>query len=158
MRIIIFYASLAEFFTSWCTMVANNDIFTFVCGVITVIGFVITIYISVKTKSIHKRIHQYKSAQIFNKRRKQYISTLKGYQNAIFADDVDIHNNKMNLLNDINIIGEAFDDILPFKHKILLWRLRRELEREKIISKNKVCNLISKIIAFLSKEKENNNE
>jgi len=40
----------------WYDKIATNNFFTFICGLITILGFLITIYISLKTKSINKKI------------------------------------------------------------------------------------------------------
>ena len=139
---------------SWCEGLARSNIFTMLCGIATLIGFFITIYISLKTKSINQRLCIYKRVQEFNKKRKRYISTLEGYQKSLADDGTDIYKIKINILNDINIINESFGVILKMNQRIVVWRLKRELEKPKSIDTNHVCNLLSRIRAYMSNVKE----
>ncbi len=41
----------AENIENWCGWLAKNNVFTVLCGITTLVGFFITVYISVKTKS-----------------------------------------------------------------------------------------------------------
>lgn len=136
----------------WCTNVAKNDFFTFICGMITIIGFLMTVYISVKTKSIHKRIIEYKQIEKYNENRISYIKSLKGYQTALI-DGGNIRKVKLNILNDINIVRENYRNMFGIVQRIAIWRLTKELEKDKPI-KEKVCNGLSKVIAVISVEKE----
>lgn len=150
--------SLIENIFRWCVKVIESDLFTVICGIITVIGFLMTVYISIKTKSIHKRIAEYKVVSSFNKNRKKYQKTFEGYQNAISQDDVDIYKTKINMLNDVNTVREAYSKIWSWRQKLLLLCLKKELEKKEGINVNKICNWMSKLIAVLSVEMEENYE
>lgn len=138
----------------WCTKIARSDGFTFICGVVTIIGFLLTVYISIKTKNIHRKITEYKKTEQFNKDRRKNLKTIMGYQKALIQDNADIYKVRINILNDINIIGEIYSDIFKFPQKWLFWCLKRELKKSEKIDVNKVCNKMSELIAKLSVEKE----
>ena len=144
----------AENIENWCNWLANNNIFTVLCGITTLVGFFITVYISFKTKTINQRLGIYKKTQEFNKKRKTYISTLEGYQRSLTEDEIDIYKVKINILNDVNIIKESFGTILKINQKIVVWRLKKELEKSQSININRVCNLLSQIRAYMSNFKE----
>lgn len=139
---------------NWCEWLAESDIFTALCGITTLVGFFITVYISLKTKSINQRLGIYKRTQEFNKKRKTYVSTLEGYQKSLSEDEIDIYKIKLNILNDINIIKESFGTIMKVNQRIAVWRLKKELEKSKSININRVCNLLSQIRAYMSNVKE----
>ncbi len=139
---------------NWCEWLAKNDTFTVLCGVTTLLGFFITVYISFKTKSINQRLDIYKKTKEFNRKRKPYISTLEGYQRSLAEDKTDIYKVRINILNDINIINESFGTIFKINQKFVVWRLKRELEKSKSININRVCNLLSRIRAYMSNVKE----
>jgi len=138
----------------WCTKIARSDGFTFICGVVTIISFLITVYISIKTKKIHKKITEYKKTELFNKDRRKYSKTIMGYQKALMQDNADIYKVRINILNDINTIGETYAGIFNFRQKWLLRCLKKELKKSEKIDVNKVCNEMSELIAKLSVEKE----
>lgn len=144
----------AENIENWCGWLAKNNVFTVLCGITTLIGFFLTVYISLKTKSINQRLGIYKRTQEFNKKRKTYISTLEGYQKSLTEDEIDIYKVKINILNDINIIKESFGTIMKVNQRIAVWRLKKELEKSKSININRVCNLLSQIRAYMSNVKE----
>ena len=104
-----------------CEWLAKNDTFTVLCGITTLLGFFITVYISFKTKSINQRLGIYKKTQEFNKKRKEYAATLEGYQRSLIEDKTDIYKVKINILNDVNIINESFGTIFKFNQKIVVW-------------------------------------
>lgn len=139
---------------NWCEWLVKSDIFTALCGITTLIGFFLTVYITLKTKSINQRLGIYKRTQEFNKKRKTYISTLEGYQKSLAEDEIDIYKVKINILNDINIIKESFGTIMKVNQRIAVWRLKKELEKSKSININRVCNLLSQIRAYMSNVKE----
>lgn len=91
-----------------------------------------------------------KKTKEFNRKRKPYISTLEGYQRSLAEDKTDIYKVKINILNDINIINESFGTIFKINQKFVVWRLKRELEKSKSININRVCNLLSRIRAYMS--------
>ncbi len=138
----------------WCEWLAKNDTFTVLCGITTLLGFFITVYISFKTKSINQRLGIYKKTQEFNKKRKEYAATLEGYQRSLIEDKTDIYKVKINILNDVNIINESFGTIFKFNQKIVVWCLKKELEKSKSININHVCNLLSQIRAYMTNVKE----
>ncbi|MCM1263614.1 MAG: hypothetical protein NC313_12950 [Butyrivibrio sp.] len=139
---------------NWCEWLAKSDIFTALCSIVTLVGFLITIYISLKTKSINQRLEVYKRTKEFNTKRKKYILTLEGYQKSLTEDGIDIYKIKINILNDINIINESFRTIMKVNQRIVVCRLKKELEKSKSINTNRVCNLLSQIRAYMSNVKE----
>lgn len=144
----------AENIENWCGWLAKNNVFTVLCGITTLVGFFITVYISVKTKSINQRLGIYKKTKEFNRKRKSYISTLEGYQKSLMEDKTNIYKIKINILNDINVINETFGIILKVNQKVVVWLLKKELEKSKSINTNYICNLLSKIRAYMSNVKE----
>ncbi len=104
---------------------AKNNVFTVLCGITTLVGFFITVYISVKTKSINQRLGIYKKTKEFNRKRKSYISTLEGYQRSLMEDKTNIYKININILNDINVINETFGIILKVNQKVVVWLLKK---------------------------------
>lgn len=153
MTIIFILVTEIEFYNI-CSYIANNDIIIAFCSITSLIGFAMTIYVSLKTKSIDKKIIELNLAKDFNKRRKNHIVSLKSYQTSLLEDKVDINIIRANILNDINIIYESYKSILKLYQRVTIIILIKRLEKEKITDVNSLCNLISKVIAYMSNNKE----
>lgn len=142
-------------FMDICKFFASNDVIIAICSITSLIGFAMTIYVSIKTKSIDRRIEELNSTKYFNRSRKSYITSLKTYQTSLVEDNIDINKIKMDILNDVNVIIESYQLILNYKQRRTITRLRRKLQKKNIKDKNRICNLLSEIIAYLSNKKEN---
>ncbi len=114
-----------------CELIASNNVITAICNITSLIGFGMTIYVSLKTKSIDKRIQEFKSTKDFNRKRTQHINSLKTYQTSLIEDNVDIYKIRTNMLNDINVIYESYRYIFKFSQKVIIYRVRKQLEKRK---------------------------
>ena len=57
------------------------------CGIITILGFVLTIFVLLKAKSINRKIEEYKIIKEYNKRRERLRLSLLDYRNAILLNE-----------------------------------------------------------------------
>ena len=73
-----------------------------VCSFITIISFLISIYISIKTKNIDSRIKELKAGTEFNNSREKLVNDLITYQTAI-KNISSYKKLRLNLLNDLNV-------------------------------------------------------
>lgn len=142
-------------FIKLCEIFATNHIIIALCSLTSLISFAMTIYVTLKTKSIDKRMLELKSTKDFNRKRNKHISSLETYQTSINEDEVDIYKIRTNILNDVNIIYESYNYILKSSQKKTFHKLIKQLEKKEKIDEILVSNLLSKIIAYMSNSKEN---
>ncbi len=128
--------------------------FTALCGIITILGFVITIFVFFRTRSIDKKVEAYKAIKEYNKRRESLRTSLLDYRNAIILDDVEIIKIKSNILDDLNVLYENYKITYKFWQKIKIKRLIWHLEKKKDHNRNWICNQLSKTSGYLYLKKE----
>ena len=124
-----------------------------VCSFITIISFLISIYISIKTKNIDSRIKELKAGTEFNNSREKLVNDLITYQTAI-KNISSYKKLRLNLLNDLNTFYYASQYALIVKERKAFNKLIREVEKTEKFNINKIHNTLSRIIGFLNLKKE----
>lgn len=137
-----------------CEWFATNKIILGLCSITSLVGFVITISVSIKTKSIDKRLKEIRDIESFNKKRKKHATTIQTYQTSLYVDKTDIYKIKIDILNDLNIIYNTHKDIFSLWQKSVFWRTIKHLEKDKNINIEFICKMMSKLVAYMSINKE----
>ncbi len=128
--------------------------FTALCGIITIIGFIITIVVFFRTKSIERKLEEYKVIKEYNKIRGKLRRSFLEYRDAIQEDNAEIYKIKSNILDDLNAFNENYRITCKLRQKANIRLLIRHLQRSKRHNKNWICNQLSKISSYLYLEKE----
>lgn len=128
--------------------------FTSICGLATICSFILTIYVSLKTKLINKRIQALRDGKNYNESKNSMKESLVTYQKLLRDDTINIISIKDNVLNDINASYIVFNNILDWREKRTYRQLIKELNKSQDLDLNLICNLISKIYAYLESDKE----
>lgn len=124
-----------------------------ICGLASVIGLLITISVSIKTKSINERIKEIAFVNKYNKERKPINDSLKGYQQSFRDKDVDVRIIRVDALNDLNQLSK-YSCLFTRKQNKEIRKLIAMLEDENSIRREEACNILSKLISFTSEKKE----
>jgi hypothetical protein len=132
-----------------------NDYLVFFGYIISFLGFILTIYVMIKTKNIDKRLADYKLVEQFNIEREMYIKTFRAFKTSLTDDNADIYKIKYDIYEETEKFKSHYHSIIGKLDKINIFYLCRTLKKEKNIKTNDVCNYLTKLLALLSNKKEN---
>ena len=147
----LFILKLINDFFCW---LGNNLFIIGVSSVVTIIGFFITLSISIKTKGISKKIAEFRTTKEYNIHRLKFKESLLAFREAIIKDDVDIRKIKGNILDELNAIRENFIVEFDIKQRIVIRVLIIHIERKDKHNKNFICNQLSRIASYFNMNKE----
>ena len=136
-------------------VLANNATVLGVCSAITIIGFLVTIYISIKTKNIGRRINEIKTTYNYNNRREGFRKSFIEFRNVIVSEDAEITKIKGDILDELNALNENYRSEFKIVHRIRIYFLIVHLEKSARHNSNYICNELSKICGYLFQKKEN---
>lgn len=130
----------------------TNNCIIGICSICTLLGFFMTIYVTVKSKKIHESLHEYKKIIQYNKETKKIVTACRNYQKSLMEDDVKLRKVRVDILNDLLVAKKKFDDILT-RHE------RKELSNAiKVVKVSQnieyICANLSSVIAIFSLERE----
>lgn len=124
------------------------------CSIVTLVGFLITIYVFLKTKSIDSALKNYKRIEKFNKEGCKYKRNFKNHQKSLINDNVPIRKLKIDILNDLRVSEIKFETVFNRKEKKCFKEIITNIEKEDQNDSEYIANELSKIIAIFSTEKE----
>ncbi len=124
-----------------------------ICSLITIGSFIVSIFISIRTKKIDDKIKELKAGKEYNKNRKKMASSLTTYQDAI-NQDKSYDKIRLNILNDLNVFYHVSLNTLSKKERSTFNKLIKEVEKDKNYDIHTICNLLSRIIGYLNYNKE----
>lgn len=136
-------------------VLANDTMILGICNAIAIIGFIFTVFISIRTKRINHRINEIRKTYGYNLRRSQFRESLTEFRNVIINDDADITKIKSNILDELNALNENYRSEFKLDQRIRIYLLIIHLEKSTKHDTNYICNELSKINGYLFLEKEN---
>jgi len=147
---------LLQYIDKFLNFLGSNIRIIGICSAITIIGFIVTIFIFFKTKSIDKRIKGYKIKKKYNKKRIDFHNTLLQYREVIEKDNADLNKIKSGILDELNVLVVNFHTEFSFIQNLQLKLLIIHLEKKDKHNRNCICNKLSKIASYLEEKKEEN--
>ncbi|MDU6307306.1 MAG: hypothetical protein E6579_11650 [Clostridium sp.] len=136
-------------FISWMNspvVVAWNTLFG-------IVGFSLTIYVSIKTHKIDKVVRIMKRTNEFNKNRSKYLKTFEAFLESTKTTPAGFSALRPDLLLEITRFERQFSLILTLKDRFIIWRFRRSLNRPEFDA-TELINSLAFVIAILSDKKE----
>jgi len=124
------------------------------CSAITIIGFILTLFILVRTKKIDRRIKEFKVKKSYNEHRKHFKDSLLSLKNAIEVENADIKKNKGLLLDELNNLQANYHSEFNAWQNYVIKRLIQHLEKDKKFNRNYICVKLSKVASYLYENKE----
>lgn len=136
----------------------TNSVVLGIVSICSVVGFILTIIVTVRTAHISKIMRYNDITSAYNKQRQAFQRTFDGYRASIMQDG----NKTDSLLKDILKKAEEYDsqfhDIFSIKEKITLWRFKNILKRDAgKVNFNVVCNFLATLSGRLSKKGDKKN-
>ena len=130
----------------------TNNCILGICSICTLLGFFMTIYVTVKSKKIQESLYEYKKIIQYNKETKKIVVACSNYQKSLMQDDVKLRKVRIDILNDLLVAKKKFDDILT---RCEIRELSNAIKVVKV-SQNveEICTNLSSVIAIFSLERE----
>ena len=124
---------------------------------VTVIGFILTIFVFLRTKKISKILKHNSIAEKYNCERKLYCAKFSGHSSSIIKDDVHDRALISSIHYDLTSFREKFRPVLPINKRIQYFYLSHYLSKDHSkINFHKVTVNLTKICGYLEKEEEIN--
>ena len=125
----------------------TNEIILGFVSIFGIVGFMLTVVVSIRTAKIGRILKYNQVASQYNKERKAYQSTFDGHRASIFEDGLRSDKLLKDILKNVEAYQAEFQEILSFKEKIILFILKHHLKKK---SENVNYNAIGNYLAFLS--------
>lgn len=123
--------------------------FSSLCGVI---GFVLTIIVTVKTSKISKILRHNAITSQYNKERISFQNTFEGHRKSITVDGLQSKQLLTDILKNVEAYRAKFSEILSWREKIRLAMFIKQLKKEpNQANYNLICNYLASISGRLSK-------
>lgn len=113
-----------------------------------------TIYVSLKTKSIQKALKEYRRIEKFNREGLKYAKRFKTYITSLIEDDVPFRKIRGDLLIDLHIVRKKFDNSLNKRERECIQQTISKIENGSQDAVDAIVNELSEIVAIFSEEKE----
>lgn len=136
----------------------TNEIVLGIASLLGIVGFGLTVFVSIRTAKISKILKYNQVTSQYNKERLAFQRTFEGHRKSIVEDG--IRSNK--LLKDILQNTEAyrikFGEIMPLSEKVMLFFFSLLLKKESNkVDYNKVSNYLASLSGRLSKKEDMRN-
>lgn len=143
--------SVLSFFAS------NTYILGFV-SIFSLLGFLLTVFVAIRTNKISKIIHYNKVTEQYNEERLSFQKSFEGHRITIIKDNIKSDLILKDILRQVEEYRVKFDVILTIKERITLFCFIRILKKEsKEVDWNIVCNYLAKLSGRLSKKEDKKN-
>lgn len=136
----------------------TNEIILGIASLLGIFGFILTVFVSIRTAKISKILKYNQVTSQYNKERLAFQRTFMGHRKSIIEDN--IHSNKLlkDILQNIEEYKTKFSEILSLKEKITLLIFIHLLKKESNkVDYNAVCNYLATLSGRLSKKEDTKN-
>lgn len=124
--------------------------FSSLCGVI---GFVLTIIVTIKTSKISKILRHNAITSQYNKERIGFQNTFEGHRKSITVDGLQSKQLLTDILKNVEAYRAKFSEILSWREKMRLAMFIKQLKKEpNQADYNLICNYLASISGRLSKK------
>ncbi len=128
------------------------------CGVI---GFILTIVVTIKTAKINKILKYNRITEQYNSDRLSFQRSFEGYKSSIIIDRIKTEDLQKDILTKVESYKANFSEIISIQEKITLNLFIRILEKDfNEINEsdwNKICNYLARLSGRLTKKEEQKN-
>ena len=137
---------------------ATNEIILGICSLLGIAGFVMTLFVTIKTSKIAKILKYNQVTEAYNKERIGFQKAFEGHRSSISEDDIKTDKLLKDILKQVEAYRIKFNDIFSFKERITLYRFIKILKRPaKEVDFNTVCNYLASLSGRLSKKEDKKN-
>ena len=146
--------TLLELFISF----GSNRIVQSVSSICGIIGFALTILVTIRTSKISKILKYNATTSQYNKERTAFQKAFEGHRDSITMDGVRSEKLLKDILKNVEEYHVKFSDILPARDKLVIFFFKRILMKEpQKVNWNTVSNYLAILSGRLSKKEEPKN-
>lgn len=132
-----------------------NPFFTLIGTLASIVGLVLTVFVTLKTKSISKQLNEIRTKQEYSKKQRIYVSKFNAYIKNILDDEIKRPSFYKNILKDVAECKIQFKDLFSISDKLLIWRILFHLQKEPHkINTNQLANDLGYLTARLTKKED----
>ena len=136
----------------------TNEIILGIASLVGIIGFVLTVFISIRTAKIGKILKYNQVTSQYNKERLGFQRTFEGHRKSIIEDDLKSDKLLKDILQNIEAYRTKFGEIMSFKEKTTLFLFSQLLKKKsEKVDYNKVSNYLASLSGRLSKKEDEKN-
>lgn len=136
----------------------KNEVILGIVSLTGIIGFVLTIFVSIRTSKISKILKHNQLTSQYNKKRLAFQRTFEGHRNSIIVDGLRSNKLLKDILQNVEEYRAKFGEILSPSDRFSLFKfsllLRKETDK---VNYNKVCNYLALLSGRLSKKEDKRN-
>ena len=143
--------TLLELFISF----GSNRIVQSVSSICGIIGFALTILVTIRTSKISKILKYNATTSQYNKERTAFQKAFEGHRDSITMDGVRSEKLLKDILKNVEEYHVKFSDILPVRDRLVIFLFKRILMKEpQNVNWNTVCKYLAILSGRLSKKEE----
>ncbi|GAA0735615.1 hypothetical protein [Clostridium oceanicum] len=134
----------------------NNIYFLFAVSLSSLLGFMLSIYVTYKSHNISKILKRMETIQAYNESKTQFAERFKGYKDSILKDNLNTRQILHSILEDIFKFEIQYRILLSKTDFIKLFFIKFYLKKKfKKVNFDKVCNYLDFLIGRCYKKEEN---
>lgn len=143
--------TLLELFISF----GSNRIVQSVSSICGIVGFALTILVTIRTSKISKILKYNATTSQYNKERTAFQKAFEGHRDSITMDGVRSEKLLKDILKNVEEYHVKFSDILPVRDRLVIFLFKRILMKEpQNVNWNTVSNYLAILSGRLSKKEE----
>ena len=136
----------------------TNEIVLGIASLLGIVGFGLTVFVSIRTAKISKILKYNQVTSQYNKERLAFQRTFEGHRKSIVEDGIQSNKLLKDILQNIEAYRMKFGEIMSLKEKITLFFFSQLLRKESDkVDYNKVSNYLAAISGRLSKKEDARN-
>ena len=136
----------------------TNSVVLGIVSICSVVGFILTIIVTVRTAHISKIMRYNDITSAYNKQRQAFQRTFDGHRESIMQDGNKTDRLLKDILKNVEEYNSQFHDIMSLTEKITLWRFKNILKKDaEKVNFNVVCNFLAMLSGRLSKKGDKKN-
>ncbi len=136
----------------------TNEIVLGIASLVGIVGFFLTVFVSLRTDKISKILKYNQVTSQYNKERSAYQKTFEGHRKSIVEDNIKSDKLLKDILQNVEAYRTKFGEILSLKEKMTLFFFSQHLKKEsKKVDYNKISNYLASLSGRLSKKEDTRN-
>ena len=137
------------------TFMGTNEVILGISSIVGIVGFVLTIIVSIRTEKIAKILKYNQITSQYNKERAGYKKAFQGHMESIMNDGIQTDAILKSILQNVEEYRLKYGEILSIKEKITLFFFVRQLKKKASDADfNKINNYLAKLSGRLAKKEE----
>lgn len=136
----------------------NNEIILGISTACSIVGFCLTIIVTIRTTRISSILKHNQLTNQYNKERTAFQKTFEGHRVSIIEDGIKTDKILNDMLKNVEAYCIKFEKLLPLRERIRLYRFKLLLKKEQDKTNwKKICIDLAIISGHLDKKEEKHN-